>query len=293
MIDGGAARTVAVLGTGIMGLPMAKNLHYAGFDTRVWNRTASKAHPAVDSGATLAGTPAEAARGADYVLTMLADGPTVHSVMSGPDGALGAMRSDALWLQMSTVGIQHTERLASLAAEVGVTFVDAPVLGTKQPAESGQLVVLESGPSEVSERCHPVFEAVGGRTLRVGAAGSGTRLKLVTNNWVLAVTNATAECIALAKALDINPRQFLESISGGALDLPYAHLKGGAMIKGEYPLSFPLSLAAKDARLVLEAAGGGVDLSGTRATLSHLERAEQAGRGDEDMAAMYYGVTDQ
>jgi 3-hydroxyisobutyrate dehydrogenase len=282
--------TVAVLGTGIMGEPMAANLLKAGFAVQAWNRTAAKAEPLAEQGATIAGTPAEAAQGADFVLTMLSDGPTVHSVMSGPEGALSTMDKDAVWLQMSTVGLQHTERLAGLAAEAAVAFVDAPVLGTKQPAIDGKLVVLESGEEKLSERCRPVFDAVGARTQRVGEAGAGTRLKLIANNWVLAVTNATAECVGLAGALDIDPKQFLEAISGGALDLPYAHVKGNAMINGEYPLSFPLSLAAKDARLVLEAAGGSLDLGAARAALTHLERAEQAGHGGEDMAAMYHGV---
>lgn len=285
-----ASGTVAVLGTGIMGYPMAVNLLRAGFAVRAWNRTGSKAEPLAAEGATVLDTPAQAAEGADFVLTMLADGPTVRSVMTGGAGALGGMRADAVWLQMSTVGLQHTERLAALAAESDVDFVDAPVLGTRQPAVDGTLVVLESGPARLSERCAGVFDAVGGRTQRVGEAGAGSRLKLVANGWVLAVTNGTAECLRLASALDLPPRQFLDAITGGALDLPYAHLKGKAMIDGDYPVSFPLSLAAKDARLVIEAAGGALDLAGTRAALHHLERAEQAGHGGLDMAALYRGI---
>lgn len=295
MSDAQPGGTVAVLGTGIMGQPMAANLLAAGFAVRAWNRTASRARPLADHGATITDSPADAARGADFVLTMLADGPSVASVMSGPDGALAAMGAAtrgaaAVWLQMSTVGLQHTERLAGLAAESGVDFVDAPVLGTRQPAMDGKLVVLESGPAELTERCRPVFDAVGARTQRIGEAGAGSRLKLVANNWVLAVTNATAECVGLAEELNLDPKAFLEAISGGALDLPYAHLKGNAMISGEYQLSFPLSLAAKDARLVLDAAGSSLDLGGVRAALTHLERAEQAGHGGEDMAALYHGL---
>jgi 3-hydroxyisobutyrate dehydrogenase len=280
--------TVAVLGTGLMGEPMATNLAKAGLAVRAWNRTPAKARPLAEHGVTVAETAAEAARGADIVLTMLSDGATVKSVMA--DGVLDAVTSDGLWLQMSTVGVAATEELAALAENAGVPFVDAPVLGTRQPAEQGTLTVLASGPDDVRERCAPVFDAVGARTLWLGPAGAASKLKLVANSWVLAVTNGVAESIALANTLGVDPRQFLEAISGGGLDLPYAHVKGGAMIKGEYPASFSASLAAKDARLVLEAAGEHADLGGIAAALAHLEAAEQAGHGEDDMAALYTGV---
>jgi 3-hydroxyisobutyrate dehydrogenase len=284
---------VTVLGTGIMGYPMAANMLAAGLDVRVWNRTAAKAAPLAEQGATLAGTPGEASAGADLVVTMLGDGPIVSTAASGGDGALAAMREGAVWVQMSTVGVAQTERLASSAAEAGVAFVDAPVLGTKKPAEDGALVVLESGPQAACDAARPVFDAVGSRTIRAGDTGAGTRLKMVANNWVLAVTAGTAECVGLARALNVDPAMFLEAISGGALDTGYAHVKGRAMIDEEYPTSFPLGLAAKDARLIVEAAGSAVNLAGTRAVLEHLDRAEQLGHGGQDMAALYSAVGGQ
>ncbi|MFD4191652.1 NAD(P)-dependent oxidoreductase [Amycolatopsis thermoflava] len=276
--------TVAVLGTGIMGLPMAANLAAAGFGVRAWNRTRTKAAPLADRGCTVTDTPQEAVDGADFVVTMLSDGASVHEVVEAADPG------GAVWLQMSTVGLDWTGRLAALAHEKDVPFVDAPVLGTRKPAEDGKLVVLASGPGELRDRCAPVFDAVGGRTLWVGETGAGSRLKLAANAWVLALTNGTAESIRLAQALGVDPRLFLEAITGGALDVPYAHLKGGAMIDGEYPLAFAARHAAKDARLVLEAAGGEVDLAGTRAALAHLDAAIEAGHGDEDMATLYFGL---
>ncbi|KAA9150881.1 NAD(P)-dependent oxidoreductase [Amycolatopsis acidicola] len=280
--------TVAVLGTGIMGRPMAANLLGAGLSVRAWNRTRVKAEPLGEQGAQVCDSAAEAVRGADFVLTMLSDGPTVHEVVSG---ALGEIPADAVWVQMSTVGDEWTGKLAALAGKAGLAFVDAPVLGTKQPAEQGKLVVLGAGPDKLRERCAPVFDAVGGRTIWVGETGAASRLKLVANAWVLALTNATAESVALAETLGVDPKLFLESIKGGALDVPYAHLKGGAMISGEYPLAFPAKHAAKDARLVLGAAGDGhPDLGAARAALAHLEKAIEQGHGDEDMAALYYGT---
>ncbi|MQA09917.1 MAG: NAD-binding protein [Pseudonocardiaceae bacterium] len=281
--------TVALLGTGIMGEPMGRNMLAAGLPLRVWNRTASKADALVEHGATLAANPAEAVAGADIVLTMLADGPIVRDTMRE---ALAGMSGEAVWLQMSTVGVEHTEQLAALATRSGVAFVDAPVLGTKQPAEQGALVVLASGSADATTRCAPVFDAVGGRTITVAdTAGAGSRLKLVANAWVLGVTNAAAECVALAGELDVDPALFLDSVSGGALDLPYLQVKGKSMIEDSYPVSFPLHLAAKDARLIIEAAGN-ADLGAARAALAHLERAEQGGHGERDMAALYRGVRD-
>lgn len=277
--------TIGFLGTGIMGHAMAANLVRAGHDLRVWNRTRAKAEPLGEHGARVVDTPDEAAKGADVLVTMLADGPAVAEAF-----AAAAVAPGTLWLQTSTVGVDWTARLAEAAEKSGAAFVDAPVLGTKQPAEKGQLVVLASGPEALAERAAPVFDTIGSRTIWVGPVGSGTKLKLVANAWVLALTNATAESLGLARALGLDPTLFLETIKGGGLDVGYAHVKGGAMLAGEYPASFPASLAAKDARLVLEAGGDAVDLGGARATLAHLEITLAAGHGGEDMAALYRAV---
>jgi 3-hydroxyisobutyrate dehydrogenase len=282
--------TVAFLGTGIMGLPMAANVASAGLRVRAWNRTVEKAAPLAERGAEVAGSAAEAVRGADIVVTMLADGPTVAEVI---EGVLGDLAQDAVWLQMCTVGVEWTAKLAALAERAGVAFVDAPVLGTKQPAEQGKLVVLAAGPEEVRERCAPVFDAVGSRTMWLGPAGAASRLKLVSNAWVLALTNATAESVGLAEALGVDPRLFLEAISGGPLDVAYAHVKGESMMKREFQPSFPARHAAKDARLVLDAVDEDTDLAGTEATLKHLETAVAQGYGDQDMAVLYRGVRKQ
>ncbi|SEC35905.1 3-hydroxyisobutyrate dehydrogenase [Amycolatopsis tolypomycina] len=276
--------TVAFLGTGIMGAPMAANIAKAGLDVRVWNRTRAKAEPLSDV-AAVTGTAAEAADGADTLVTMLADGPAVAEAFEAASPASGT-----LWLQMSTVGLEWTDRLAAMAEKAGVVFVDAPVLGTRQPAEQAQLLVLGSGPEEARPAATPVFDAVGMRTIWLGPAGRGSRLKLVMNAWVLALTNATAESLGLARALGLDPQLFLETITGGGLDVGYAHAKGGAMLAGEFAPSFPASLAAKDARLVVEAAGDEVDVAGAQAALAHLETAVEAGHGDEDMAALYRAV---
>jgi 3-hydroxyisobutyrate dehydrogenase len=167
--------TIAVLGTGTMGAPMAHNLAAAGFNVRAWNRSRDKAEPLARDGITIGGSPAGAAAGADVLITMLFDVAAVREVAPA---ALGALADGALWLQMSTVGVAGTRELAALAESHGVDFVDAPVLGTRTPAENGTLVVLASGDQSLRERCAPVFDAVGSRTLWIegGAGASGLSL---------------------------------------------------------------------------------------------------------------------
>jgi 3-hydroxyisobutyrate dehydrogenase len=276
---------VAVLGTGIMGAPMARNLAAAGHEVSAWNRSREKAEPLAQDGIAVAGSAAQAVAGTEVVLTMLS---AADAVLAVAGDALPAMGDDAGWLQMSTIGLQATDRAAQLAGDRGVAFVDAPVLGTKAPAEAGQLVVLASGPAAALERCRPVFEAVGARTIELGAAGAGTRLKLVVNGWVLAVTQATAETVALAEGLGLGPERFFEAIDGGPLDLPYARAKAALMADGDFPASFALALAAKDADLVVAAAReAGADLPVARAVARRLREGTDAGHGDEDMAATY------
>jgi 3-hydroxyisobutyrate dehydrogenase len=283
-----AETTVAVLGTGTMGAPMARHLLEAGFDVRVWNRTRDKAAPLGEAGATVCDTPAEAVAGASLVLTPLADRDAVVETME-EDGALGAMPDDAIWLQVATVGVAAADELAELAAERGVGFVDAPVVGTKEPAEQGELIVLASGPEELRARCAPVFDAIGKETRWVGEAGAGSRLKMVVNAWLLAVTEAGMEAIALAEGLGLDPRAFLSTVEGGPLDSPYLQLKAGKILDRSLEPSFTLELAAKDAGLVLEAAETArVDLAVAQAVREAFARAVELGHGHDDMAAAYF-----
>jgi 3-hydroxyisobutyrate dehydrogenase len=274
---------IAVIGTGIMGAPMARNIAAAGHEVVAWNRTREKAE-GID-GVDMAGSPAKAVDGADAVVTMLADGDAVQSV--APDAITG----DALWLQMSTVGIAATERLADLARDRGATFVDAPVLGTKQPAEKGELVVLAGGPDDALDRAQPVFDAVGSKTVRLGEAGNGTRMKLVLNSWLVTLVEGLAETIAFAERIGVDPSRFLEIIDGAPIGAPYAQLKGKAMIDRDFTPSFPLSLALKDARLVRQAAEkAGIDLPIAQVVERQFGRAVEAGHGDEDLAAAYHAT---
>lgn len=287
---GAGVTAVAVLGTGIMGGPMARNLAGAGgFDVRVWNRTRAKAEPLAEAGARVADTPADAVDGADVVLTMVHDGPAALDVLRE---AAPALRAGTLWLQSSTVGVGAVGPLAEFAAEYGLNFVDAPVLGTRLPAEQGALTVLAAGPVAVRGRAERVFSAIGQRTLWVGedgGAGAASALKLVVNNWVLTLINGAGESLALAEGLGVDPRAFLDAVAGGPLDSGYLRTKSELILAGAYPPSFTVSAARKDAALIAEAAErSGVRLDLAAAAAERLRRAERQGHGGEDGAAAYF-----
>jgi 3-hydroxyisobutyrate dehydrogenase len=288
MSAGAGSGPVAVLGAGgIMGLPMARNLARAGFEVRAWNRSPDKAKPLSADGIVLADTPAEAAEGAGILLTMLADADAVLAAAGGEHGALSATSTPRVWVQMSTIGEAGTDSCAELAHRHGIAFVDSPVLGTKQPADEGKLVILASGPAELREPLRPLFDAVGQRTLWVGEAGAGSRLKLVTNTWVLTVVEGAAEAVALAEGLGLDPALLFEAVRGGTLDLPYLRIKGKAMTERNFDPSFSLTMAAKDAGLVRDAAARhGLDLPVVDAVRRRLEQGA-ADHGEKDFSATY------
>ncbi|WP_052808889.1 NAD(P)-dependent oxidoreductase [Streptomyces natalensis] len=281
--------SVAVLGTGIMGAAMARNLARAGLDVRAWNRTRARAEPLSADGVRVTDTPAQAVDGADVVLTMLLDGPAVLDALRQ---AAPALPAGALWLQMSTVGDEALAALARFADDHGLRFVDAPVLGTKAPAEKGELTILAAGSPDVRERAERVFGIVGSRTQWVGedgASGAASRLKLVVNSWVMTVVTGTGETLALAKGLGLDPREFLAAVAGGPLDLPYLRMKSELILAGDYSASFTVSAARKDVRLITEAARrSGVRADLAEAAAERLRRAEEQGHGHEDGAAAHF-----
>lgn len=278
--------TVAVLGTGIMGEPIARNLLRAGITVRAWNRTRAKAEPLAAGGAQVCDEPAEAAAGADVVLTLLHDGESVENVMAG---VLPAMEENAVWTQMSTVGPEAADRLAALARNRNVTFIDSPVLGTRKPAEDAKLLVLASGPRD--GRAQRVFEAIGSRTMWLGEGTEASRLKLVANSWALALTTAVGEALALAGRFGLDQQLFLDAIEGGLLDSPYARMKSEAIMTGSLEPSFKATGAVKDANLVVSAGrAAGANPRVAEAVCDQMRRAVALGHGDEDMAAVYFAA---
>jgi 3-hydroxyisobutyrate dehydrogenase len=275
-----------VLGAGgTMGRPMAWHIARAGIEVRAWDRTREKVEPLAEDGAHICDTADEAVEGSGVILTMLADADVVLAVARD---ALPAAREGAVWLQMSTIGEEGTDQCIQLAREHDIAFVDCPVLGTKQPAQEGKLVILASGSDELRDRVQPSFDAIGSKTMWVGRAGLGTRLKIATNSWVLTVTEGCAETIALTQGLGLDPSLLFEAFDGGPLDLPYFRVKAKAIIERQFEPMFRLSLAAKDADLVVQSARRHeLDLPLFEAICERM-REGTAEHGDEDMSATWF-----
>ncbi|MEV4439123.1 NAD-binding protein, partial [Streptomyces sp. NPDC049577] len=207
--------------------------------------------------------------------------------------AAPALRPGTVWAQTTTAGLDGLDELAGFAREHHLQLVDSPVLGTRQPAEAGELVVLAAGPETVRAALTPVYDAIGSRTLWVGddaASGAATRLKLVVNSWVLTVTHGTAEALALAEGLGVDAERFLEAVAGGPLDMGYLRAKAGLILGGRLtPPSFATTTALKDARLIVAAGEeAGVRLDVAAAGAERFRRAAEQGHGEEDMAASYF-----
>jgi 3-hydroxyisobutyrate dehydrogenase len=276
---------VAVLGTGIMGSAMARNLIKAGLPTTVWDRSAAATSELTAAGARVAASAAEAVRDAGVVITMLPTSDVVDAVVFD-GGVAEAFAAGSVWAQMGTIGAAATvrcgERLRQL--QPGALYVDAPVSGSKGPAESGQLLILASGPAEAQPVVRPAFEAIGRKTVWLGEAGQGSKLKIAVNAYMSVLIEGVAEALELAGQLGVDPAKLDEAIQGGPLDAPIADAKLHKMEIGDYAPEFPLQWALKDVDLALEAAGGtGLPLLAALSRQWHI--AADAGHGREDVSA--------
>jgi len=249
---------VAFLGTGTMGHAMATNALRAGIPTIVWNREPEPTRDLADGGATVADNAADAARQAGIVVTMVTDADAVLSI-ARDQGMLAALGTDAVWVQMSTIGVAGIERVQALvdAERPDVTLVDAPVSGSKEPAEQGHLTVFASGPDKARPRLGPLFDAVGQRTIWVGPVGTGSRLKLTANAWLALGAEAVNTSVALSRRLGLDTETVIDALSGNPLVSPWQAAKLPRIAEGDYSPQFPLSLALKDVHLAIQAADDG------------------------------------
>jgi 3-hydroxyisobutyrate dehydrogenase len=271
-----------------MGAGMARALRRGGHEVVVWNRTRAKAEPLADDGISVAESVGEAVQGADVVMTMLFDADATLSVREELMAALG---DDAVWLQAGTVGPDSQRQIAEGAKG---RMLDAPVVGTKKPAEEGKLVALVSGPAALVDNARLVLDAISAKTIVVGdEIGSASSLKLVCNAWIAVLTTGTAQSIGFAERLGVDPALFLQVIGGGPADSPYAQLKGQAMVEGEYATSFAVDGLAKDLALMEDAARRAHFPDELFAAVRDLfERASAEGHGKEDIAAVRFVFND-
>jgi 3-hydroxyisobutyrate dehydrogenase len=272
---------VTVLGAGNMGSAMAARLVDTAHQVTVWDRNAARAQHLALIGVTVAPDALAAVGDASVVITMVTNGEAVHAVA---EQMLPAMRSDAVWLQASTVGADWADRLRTLAEANGRTMLDAPVSGSTGPARNGTLSWIVAGPTTAVNAARPVLDALGERVIVVGAGQEASRLKLVVNTWMTAATVAMADVLSACDRLGLPRAALLEVIGSGPLAMPYALQKAQLMNDQEFTPGFPVDLALKDIRLSEQAEGVQPPL--VQAVEGRLQRAVDAGHGGDDVAAV-------
>jgi 3-hydroxyisobutyrate dehydrogenase len=276
---------VAVLGIGTMGHGMAISALRAGIPTIVWNREPGPTRDLAGLGAEVAESAADAARRAAIVVTMVTDADAVLSI-AGDQGMLAALRPGAIWVQMSTIGVAGIERVAAMVDDQrpDVTLVDAPVSGSKEPAERGQLTIFASGPDEVRSRVTTLFDALGQRTIWVGAVGAGSGVKLVNNTWLAFAAEGVANSVALARRLGLETETLVDVLGGGPLMSPWQAAKLERIAKGDFSAQFALSLALKDVHLALQAADNRLAVLACLA--DEWQQVVDHGLGDQDLTVV-------
>lgn len=284
---------VAVLGIGAMGHGMATSALRAGIPTIVWNRSPAATQDLAELGADVAETVADAARQAPIVVTMVTDTDAVISI-ARDQGMLEALAPEAIWVQMGTIGVAGIERVAAMVAEQrpDVTLLDAPVTGSKDPAERGQLTIFASGPEKARPRVKGLFDALGQRTIWVGEVGAGSRLKLVNNTLVAFAAEAVATSVALAHRLGLATETVVDALGGSPLVSPWQAAKLQRIAKGDFSAQFALSLALKDVRLALQAADDD-RFAALGCLAEEWQKAVDAGLGDQDLTVVTRALDQQ
>jgi 3-hydroxyisobutyrate dehydrogenase len=281
--------SVAVLGLGAMGHAFAANLVKNQFQVAGWNRTRARGEDLAASGMTLCETPQQAAEQAEVVLAMLTDGATTESVL---EQIIPALRQNAIFCQMGTIGVEATDRLIARLADArpDVVYIDAPVSGTKAPAENAQILILASGDRQRAEKLEPVFAAISKGARWLGAAGAGSRMKLVVNAWLIAMMQGLAESTSLAQQFGFSTDDLWSVLEGGPLAAPYAKVKLDTIKGGDYTPQMQLVWALKDAQLALDAAEA-QSMPGLQNIAQLWQQAVEAGYGEQDLAVIYRFLT--
>jgi 3-hydroxyisobutyrate dehydrogenase-like beta-hydroxyacid dehydrogenase len=246
--------TVGLIGLGLMGKPMGRNLLRAGFPLVVWNRTAARAEELVSEGAKLAPNPRETAAAADVLITIVSDPPALEGVLWGAEGALEGLRRGSIYMDSSTISPELARRAAAACAERGVDFLDAPVTGGDWGAKKGELVFMIGGKAEVLERARPVLEVLGKKFFLLGPNGAGQTVKLAMNLILALEVEALAEALALATSGGVEGEKLVEVMQSSMARAGVLDVKAPLMLKNEFTASFPLRLMHKDMRLALELA---------------------------------------
>jgi len=250
-----AIKRIAVIGTGIMGAPMAARLAAAGFDVAAWNRTADKATALRDQGVRSAASATEAAADADVVVCMLSSGPVCDAVLLGDNGVIAAMRPQAILVVMSSIPVETAKGHEEAAAQRGIACIDAPVSGGEKGAKEGTLAIMAGGDAGVVDALRPVFDCLG-RVTHVGPPGSGALTKLANQLIVASTICAVAEALTLAERGGADPARVREALLGGFADSTVFRQHGLRMVEGNFQPGGPAKHQLKDTSTALGFARG-------------------------------------
>lgn len=279
---------VGVIGTGLMGKPMARNLLRAGYSVVVQNRTASKLKELLDAGAIAAATPKELAAQCDVVITMLIDWPTTHEAIFGSDGALAGIRAGTLFIDMGTTSPAHARELAEAFAKKDVEAIDAPVSGGEKGAIDATLTVMAGGSEAAFERAKPVFTAMSRTAVRIGDAGAGQIAKMCNQLIVASTVELVAEAFALARAHGVDPATVREAMLGGFAGSKILEGQGQRMLDRNFVPGGPIKTHMKDRENILDAcARVGLELPAAKAAFDRVKQVVDRGDGDLDHTALY------
>ena len=281
------AESIGFIGLGIMGRGMAHNLLKAGFDLRVWNRTASRLQPLLEEGATAGSSPSDVAAHSDIIITGVSDTPDVLEVILGERGVIEGARSGSLVIDCSTISPQVTKDISAQLGEKGVYMLDAPISGGSEGATNGTLSIMVGGDLEQFERADAVFSAMGKTITHVGESGAGQTVKLVNQILVVVTMLAVGEGLLFAQAGGLDLNKTLAAVSGGAAGSWMLSNRGPQVVDRDWRPGFTIDLQQKDLRLVLEAADQlGVPLLGTSAVFQLYRSLQQQGLGAEGNHAL-------
>ena len=278
---------IGFLGLGLMGSRMAANLCKKGHTVTVWNRSVEGAAALSALGCAVAGTPADAARGAEAVALCLADPPAVEATALAPGGVVDTLAPGALLVDFSTGSPELALRLEAACAARGARFLESPVTGSKVGAEQGTLVLMCGGSAETLAAARPLLEAVATKIIHVGPVGSATRVKLIGNTMIALMLEALCEGLATCQAAGVDPAKLLEVVQASGYQSPYWNFKGKAILASDFETHFSIDLMHKDLTLALEAAGRlGVPAPGLAMVREQFQAARAQGHGGADIAAL-------
>lgn len=279
---------IGFLGMGIMGKAMAMNLLRNGFKVTVWNRTLSKCDELKEHGASVGESPAAVVKKCKYTIGMLSDPPAALSVVFDKGGILEEISSGKGYIDMSTVDAETSSKISQAVIAKGGSFLEAPVSGSKKPAEDGQLVILAAGEKGLYEKIVPAFDVLGKKSFFLGEVGNGAKMKLVVNMIMGSMMNAFSEGLVLADKSGLSPKTLLDVLDLGAIANPMFKMKGPSMIENSYSPAFPLKHQQKDMRLALALGDeNAVSMPVAAAANEAFKKARSTGLGDLDFSAVY------